>query len=372
MRSDPLGVQALFESLKKMPDGGAERNFSPPKQVRTDNRTTLVLCGLRPRWMHFGQAQWKPLADSIASRGGRLVLVFASKITCSTPENQKTEDVDPCPDGNDEAEDCSSNDDPSAGKEEPPESWESGLEVLSRSVAVKTLEARIENPPGGLANGREHLSASLPWRSQLYFRLADPGWEVVYTAADEPVVARRTWGRGTLVAVADSYLFSNEALRNQRATAFLAWVVAPGNRVVFDEFHHGLAKQPGIAALMRKYRLHGVLLTLLILVMLALWRQSAIFVPMAVEEIDDGGSNAIAKDSAEGWVGLLQQNIAAKDLLDVCYRAWSESTAANQTADAQVSQVGRLIATHQTAQQRSNIVAVYRSICELLKQGRTP
>ena len=363
MRSDPLGVQVLFESLQEIQGPGAERNFRPWRQVAIGEGTTLLLCGLDPDKVFHDRSD--ALMDHVAAEGGRLVLTFVSDKDRreSSDRTSVNESSDP-PDAEAPADGPSDNGPPDEAKPEMSGFRRSGLAVGRRTPGFEILEAGKGQPAS------DDLPGTLPWRSRLYFTLEDPAWEVVYTAADQPVVVQREWGRGRLIGVADSYLFSNEALRNHRATAFLAWTVGPGHHVIFDEFHHGLIKQPGIVALMRKYRLHGVMLSLLVLILLWVWRQTAVFVPQPDDDVDHPRTTSLGQDSAEGWVSLMQQHIGPKDLLGVCYRAWSESAAVDRVPKAQVEQVRQLIAAHASDRPRYHAVAVYRSICELLKQGK--
>jgi len=81
------------------------------------------------------------------------------------------------------------------------------------------------------------------------------------------------------VLAADSYFTSNEALLHERHPKLLAWLVGAGTRAVFDETHLGVAENPGMAALARKYRLHGVAAVLLLLAVLHVWGSAASLLP---------------------------------------------------------------------------------------------
>ena len=211
---------------------------------------------------------------------------------------------------------------------------------------------------------------AIPWRAPLSFELVDDAWETLYTWQGDPVVVQRPWGKGTVVMMADSYLFSNEALRNHRLTGLLAWVLVPGHLTIFDEFHHGLVRQPGISGLARRYRLHGVFGALLVVAALLIWRQTAVFVRPAGS--DDGSSTypaASGRDTAQGLVNLVREHIPDRELLTVCCEAWLPHTT-QRVPETLVARVRSLVRQAAAAPGGHDPVALYRSICELLQQGR--
>lgn len=359
-RSDPLGIQVLYESLARLGNNGAERNFRPFDQASMAPDAVFFICGLRIHSFERDDRRLTSFLETVASSGGRLVMTFTSVV--DDPKNHRDADAPGDPrreerDGQDTA------------IEEDGVTDEAGVWGLGFSPRKQTSGSKSGDASAGRV-WQDGLPANLPWRSFVFFELYHSSWETVYRYMEEPVVIKRSWGQGEVIVIADSYLFSNEALRNHRAPAFLAWALPPDRTVIFDEYHHGLSKQPGIAGLARKYRLHGVVLSLVVLVILMIWRQAAVFVP---ESEDVGGIPAKAdpgRDSAEGWVSLAQQHIVAKDLLNVCHEAWRSSPAADRVPEERLQQILDLVDHYGTAPRRSNLVAVYRSISELLKQGK--
>src|SRR6185295_18194593 len=103
----------------------------------------------------------------------------------------------------------------------------------------------------------------------LHFGQTNSSWRTIYGRIAgtnvEPVVIERTMGSGSIVLCADSFHFSNEALRREREPELLAWFIGPAREIVFDETHLGVQEAPGVATLARKYRLGSVFVALLIL-----------------------------------------------------------------------------------------------------------
>jgi hypothetical protein len=346
LRSDPLGVQALYEGIQYMEGQEASRNFRPLDQFTPAPGITFMVCGLTGI-PSTADDPWKALLEKVTKGGGRLVISVAGT---SPALREEKEDVNDTGDGSDDPP-----------EETPPETSTLELTLCRRPLDETSGDQAVRGEIGE-AHG---LPNTLVFRSPLFFEPGDPSWETLFFFEDEAVVVRRAWGDGDVVMVADSYLFSNEALRHHRFPDFLAWVIGDGP-VVFDEYHHGLARQPGISTLIRKYRLHGVVLSLAALVALLIWQRAVVFAPRPAGHDQDGDSFPGA-DAAGGWVGLMRRHIAPGDLLAVCYTAWKKSTAADRFTGDQVEQVRDRI-----NRQGEDPVSAYQSICELLKRGKTP
>ncbi len=384
LRGDPLGIQVFFESVQSVSEAGAERSFRPLDQVAMTPATTLLLCGVHHGAPVLEERAWSRLLERLSSQGGRLVLAFRptrdahkdkprnAEETSDDGRQDAPEDAQiPSVEATPEPEDTDDN--RTAGEEDKSQLVPfEAFDLLERlGISVEKLSAEEYDDFALLSSDwPEALPETIPWRARSAFDLQAPEWEVVYWWQEAPAVVQRPWGQGTIVLAADSYLFSNEALRGDRVTALLAWWAGLPNRLLVDEFHHGLVKQPGIADLVRKYRLQGAAAGLLILVALLLWRQAAPFAPApagtqaAVEE------SAVGRGAEEGWVGLMRQHIPADDLLGVCHQAWRNSPAVNRVPDERVARLEALMRTVGAEKRRGNPVTLYRQICQLLKEGK--
>lgn len=375
LRTGPLGTQALYESLRRISADSVDRNFRPLRQVKIDADTTLMIIGIRELRFFWGFQKYDTLLENLAQSGGRLVLTF-SPATTSRPSADKADEAQ------DDAPDETGPHDPEAeggpaeadtkkeeGCAEDDEMFDSGLDTLGFWFNTPAGE-QWEDHADRFSRGPEILPPSIPWRAPLSFRLRDNSWETLYTWQGEPVVVQRPWGRGTVVMVADSYLLSNEALRNHRFTGVLTWLVQPGNLIIFDESLKGLTKQPGMAGLARQYRLHGVFAALLTVVGLLIWRQSAIFITPVQSPREAGREQpAAGRDTSQGLVHLARQHIAVKSLLTVCLQAW-KGQAAHSVPGEKIAEVEAMVAEAASDPQKERQVKTYVEICELLKQGK--
>ncbi len=369
LRTDPLGTQALFESFNQVADNSARRNFRSPDQISLTPEITLLVCGLGADGFFLGSKAVSRLMDQLAASGGRLVLTFTSRVQHRKEEADDGQEQ-PCPKDADTTQKSDPIQEPVEESESEAEDEWLGRSSLGFDFRQTPVQKGDDDAALLIDPGLEGLPAMIPWRTTLSFELEDQAWQTLYTWQDQPVVVHRPWGRGTLVMAADSYLVSNEALRSHRFADLLAWLAGPDRAVVFDEFHHGLAYQPGIAALARQYRLHGVFGALLLVVSLFVWRQSAVFVPpVRCQEESDDMVPAAGRDTGEGLVDLTRRHIDDRQLLAVCFDAWYP-LCGRRTPESLVAQVRALVQQAAADPKQHNPVNVYRRICELLKQGK--
>jgi hypothetical protein len=184
------------------------------------------------------------------------------------------------------------------------------------------------------------------------------------------VVIERQFGKGSVVIASDSYFLSNEAMDEDRHADFLAWVVGSGRNVVFDEAHLGIVETSGVAALMRKYRLHGLAAGLLLLAGLFIWKNSVSLVPppTGVEQ-----ERFIAgKDSAEGFVNLLRRSIAPRDLLAMCFQEWEKSAGLEKTSSSRSQEAKKIFAAGTTPGTEADLVETYKKISTTLGIRKPP
>ena len=196
-------------------------------------------------------------------------------------------------------------------------------------------------------------------------------WRTVYKRDGKPVVVERSIGKGTIVLSALSYFVSNEAMRNERHTGLLLWLVGNRERVIFDELHHGIMKSRGVATLARKYRLHWLGAGLLLLAALFVWKNSVSLVP--ADSTACGASAepvAAGKDSASGLVNLLRRNIRRSDMLKTCVDEYKASVGrVDGRTQRKLDQLDQLLKEEELRPRRErDNTKVYNAICKILNE----
>jgi hypothetical protein len=347
LRADPLGTRVLFESLAKMPNLWVQRNFKRMEKLPREVSTLLLpgvwTCGLFA--MNFDTSRE---IQAFAARGGRVIVSLTA-----VQGAQKSD------------EDAEKSDRANSFK---PVRWD--FEVAYETGAVSLLSASLEK------NGTpasSFLPSPIFWHGQVYFKSLSNGWRTIYQRNEHPVVIERTFGAGCVVMMADSYLLSNEALWRHREPALLSWLIGPSSRIVFDETHFGLREQPGIGALIRKYRLYGFAAGFLLLAALFVWKESSAFVPPPASQELWGERVWIAgRDSMSGLVNLLRRNISPRDLLRVCASQWEKVSSATQPGRIEALKKAKVLLEREAALpgKDQDIVRIYREIGRILKQRK--
>ena len=215
------------------------------------------------------------------------------------------------------------------------------------------------------------LPRSLAWHSGMIFTNCDSAWRTIYArGTDTAVVIERKIGAGSVVIASDSFFVSNEAMLSDRHADLLAWIIGKNNRVVFDEAHLGNVESPGVASLMRKYRLHGLGIGLLLLAGLFIWKNSASLVPLHSGERRE--DFVAGKDSAAGFINLLRRNISPREIFDVCFTEWKKSAAPSGTISRARLQQAEAIFESENSRpiKERNPLESYRKISDTLNKRK--
>jgi hypothetical protein len=382
LRADPLGSMALYESLQRMPGIDVQRDYSARNKLPEPKGTTyLHLAGDPHDW------RWMPESlvaeiDGFLSRGGRLVITcepeasgssfLSSRGTNAPPAKLKkggkaTPPEKPAKPGQPEGDDADE-EDPFVKMTDLRERWgfDVDYEKLPRGLADSAEAVTVTNLSS------LPLPATLDWHSATLFTSLATNWQIIYARGTNAVVMERHFGKGTVVFASDSFFVSNEALLRDRQAALLAWLVGPNQLVVFDEAHLGVIQEPGVATLMRRYRLHGVIAGLALLMGLFVWQNSFSLVPPPRPA--RGREFVTGRDSSAGFVNLLRRAIPAGEILKVCFEQWQKSIAGRRDlAPSRREQAKQIVADElaRTGLDR-NPVAAYQQVSQILKPGGAP
>lgn len=363
LRADPLGTKALYEALENLEGVAVRRHFRPMSRLGNGADTTLVFAGMKVISLEYmPEAVIKDL-ERFMTFGGRVVITLypVSKKPDFVPGREETGRQTK----KDETDETRKKDRSVTGK------WGFGLDYVE---LPKDEDGKHESVTAARQEPREDLPELIFWHSATHLKQLDANWKVVYARENLPVIAFRTLGVGTLVLCTDSYFLSNEAMIDEREPDLLAWTSGGNSKVVFDEFHLGTREEPGIASLLRKYRLHGVFAGILLLAALFVWNRSSAFIPRRVAGSSPRENDLmIGKESAAGFVNLLRRNISPQNILAVCFAEWKKSCA--QGREDLISKVAQMeaVVTAETARpaRARKPVESYQAISRIFAERST-
>jgi hypothetical protein len=356
-RSDPLGTKAFYESLGLLQGVETVRNVEPLQKASGLSGATLFLFGLQEfRFSAIEQESAKAL-DEAALAGGRIVISFIPTRALPTPPPKEKERCEtPQKDANKENDE---------EQELPTREYVD----LNKRWGVEVERSEKGAPEASLSAPENTLPSSLVWHSTLVFEPQDDVWHTIYARAGKPVLIERSYGKGSIILASDSFFLSNEAMKSKRYPHLLSWLCGAHTKIIFDETHLGVRKSPGIATLLRKYGLAPFLISLLGLALLAVWKESARFIPAYEEDkqavVDPG------KDVSTGLTNLLHRNISPNDILSACLEEWKRSfTHGKQNLSALLPRIQEIIAEDRAQPRKNrNSVQAYRKI-SALRTGR--
>lgn len=322
LRADPLGTMALYEGLERIPGVEVSRDFSTSDEMPKEPQTLYLHLGGDPFELEDLPNDVYQNVENYMTRGGRLVIALypqtedfwsyegANSAANKKMTKSKTDKKD---------EDSNTND----------YHWTPLQHKWGFHTGFEKLESDGDSyTPATVYNQTDlALPDTLQWHSGIIFTNLAHEWRVIYARSGNPVVIERLFGKGSVVIASDSYLLSNEAMLKDRHADLLAWLVGSAKNVVFDEAHFGIVNSPGVAALMRKYRLQGLAAGLILLAGLFVWKHSFSLVPPLADERVD--RFIAGKDSAAGFANLLRRSIAPRELLATCFGEWKKSITRN-------------------------------------------
>jgi len=364
-RSDPLGVGALYGAVGSLDGVSTERNLEPLLEIGNGNKKTLLICGATTS---KDPENVIGALESFVADGGRLVVAFyplarEPEVYDKKPKKRKKEKK------NEESEE---------DKNKLDETWFPKLVSIQErwdfSFGYWNLPISPEGISGMFSADRQReapgFPASLAWHTALFFKNLDGEWHTLYSTDKGSVIIERPWEKGTIVLCSDSYLFSNEAMHNERYPGLLAWFVGPSSKVIFDETHLGIQENPGIMTLVRKYRLYGFLAALILLAVLFVWKNALSLVPKHEGIPSSVVPSARNRDVSAGLVNLLRRSIPSKEILSVCIEEWEHSFiyGTKSSPDQQARIKGLVMREAILPPRQRDPVSVYRNICSILAE----
>jgi hypothetical protein len=310
-RSDPQGTRALLEGLGLVRGLSAARNTTSLTRLSGIDRSTLFLVGLDGKAFSRMDLSSVEAMEDGARKGGRIVIAFGP---------MRNEDRDRRPSSAKEAAKEDGKGKEGGEAEETPteeyadlyDRWQVGTRFLAQPQGTAVLK-------GGL----QGLPSSIDWHTAMVFDPHYGDWRTVYEREGNPVLMERSFGKGEIVLASDAFFLSNEAMKGDRHADLLSYLCGNHRRIIFDETHLGISESLGIAGLIERHGLAPFFASLIVLILLALWRAHAAFVPAPEGRV--GHENGAGKDYSIGLANLIRGNIGPDAILAVCVDEWEGS-----------------------------------------------
>jgi hypothetical protein len=388
LRIDPLGTKAFYDALREMPHVELQRNFRAIAKLQPATPVTLLYAGT-PLHAWWGDDELRSV-EQLAVTGSHIVITFLPVDRGPTTNEAKlAEDEEKARKKlREEKRPNKEKDDPTKNKEDKKsrKEKETGEEKFNLSLSFLSFRevsqrwgfefqffSRLDPsaPPrrAKLQMPEAQTEPDLSWHTAMHFGKLKDTWRTLYAVEGQPVVMERAFGAGSIVLASDSYFLSNEALRNERAPALLAWLIGTPRAIVFDEDSHGVSDRPGVASLVRKYGLHGVAAGLALIAALFVWKNMSRFIPPLDDPTADG-ELVRGKEASEGFINLLRRSIAPNRVLGVCAEEWKR--AFDHTGKSLKSaHLEKVLADELARPSRSrNPIAAYQTISHVLSQKK--
>jgi len=382
LRSDPLGSKAYYESLDSLSSLHVQRNYRTGTMLEDLSVGTLFYLGINSLSVRAMHKDLIEDFEAIAKRGGRVLITFVPEGRGHINSDEEKNNAGEATDGKRRSQTSPKSKD----KDQPDEEESVGLLRRPVSLAdrwgfgVHNAEWSKDSENGYASvssqNHTEYLPRSIRWLTTLLFSDLNNAWRVIYTRDGHPVIIERSFEGGTIVLSAGSYFISNEALMKHRYPTLLAWLVGNNRTVIFDETHFGVRENIGIAALGRRYRLHGLAVGLLLLAVLYGWKNStSFFPPYSVRGKNLTGGDDVfveGKDTSAGFVNLLRRTVAPGEILSVCFEEWKRSLPRYQRhSTAKLERMKEVVLREKTrGEKQSNPVASYVTMSQIWKEGK--
>ncbi len=334
----PRGTRAFADSLARLPGVEVGRALRPTEIEDCAEGCTLMLLGVST-WQLLDVETLERI-DHRLRAGARVVVAFA-------PVERRGE-CGACGGGeetggdSDGEEAIAEPEEPEAAKfRRPAPAWWRELELEFEPLPEsdgRLLAALLVPAPGAAAEQVERLA----WRSGTVFSRLPTGAQPIWMRGDRPVAAELQVGRGRLLVASDRTPFTNQALRDERATGALLVLLGEPRRVLFEETHLGVVRSGGLMVLARRYRLTGALAALLALALLWVWRVASPLAPLGAEVAS--ASRARGPEATAGLIGLYRRGIPPRALLAACLDSWRGSPA-GRVAAGRAHELATLAAT---------------------------
>jgi hypothetical protein len=378
-RPDPLGLLVLYEAIDSLSGPAPSRNLVPIEQAMVPDGATLMFAGAAPS---PDSVRTLERLEQFVDAGGRLVIlfrpdlfengvIFLDREDETASENEKKDSAKrPRGEGDEEADE-----DEVELRDEMLDALLPTQDISERWGFDYRIRESLQDEVQAVRETDARLAAlpeSLAWHSPHGFKDLAAEWQPIYSRAGFPVVIERPWGRGTIVIATDNFSVTNEAMRHDRETSYVAWLAPAVRPVVFEETHLGVVRPTGVMTLMRRYRLVPVLFAAILLVGLYVWRNAASLVPKTAD-VRNMATVEPGFSTVAGIANLARRSVSRSDALETCWRQFMLIPARRGLGtDAVRTAVARVLSEYRdTPRHRRNLAAAYNKIVNIVSE-RSP
>lgn len=358
LRRDPMGTAVLFEALA---ESGiqVQRNHENLTDTHLKPGDTLFIIGLKggTGGLLGGELVRQKITDFIQG-GGRLVITY-SPIFLGKKSKENTDETP----SKEEDTDVSATPAPNADKEAPPPIW---------AVATEQLPSPDTTDFDTLATGSvSGKRLSMVWPHTMVFTDVGSQWKILLSIQKKPVLMEKVLGAGSVVLATSSHFLSNEAMLRGRQLPLLTWLVGTPDRILFDEYHHGLRSSKSVTGLIRSYNLHGVIALIFLLAALFLWRNCSSLLPHIPQ--NSATLHLVSgRDQFDAMVGLLKRH-PLKNLLLTAFEQWQGGNREwCQSHPSQLIEIKTLTTQTEKNLSEEEEVTRYRAISRLIHPENQP
>lgn len=349
LRSDPLGVKVLYESLETCCDLKVSRAYDPITSYKGQSNSAFFDLGDRASGLSFLDAISLDDVETYVRNGGRLVITFLpyksnddlnSELLVSSLSSMGEDMKHPLVDVR--------------------ERW--GFNYFGFALSSRKREnAAVLKDSAGAA-----LPPQISVHTVLYFSDLSKPWKIIYDRGGHPVLVERAMGKGSIVLSAESFFLSNEAMIKERHPELVVWLVGGKHQVIFDEYDHGVAYSPGVASLIRKYNLQWLVVGAVLLALLFVWKSAASLVPAYRDDEDESPySLSRGNDATSGLANLLRRSVPISRMFSLCYQEWKKSQKSKYAV--KLSRVEALVSGPEN---RKNVVKSYNQVSRILAERK--
>ncbi|HEX4810276.1 MAG TPA: hypothetical protein VH325_15155 [Bryobacteraceae bacterium] len=298
------GLKAYYDALTRL-GFLTSRNFLPLHRV-TGEQADIVYAGPTLQSLEFAPNADLELFEQIAAKGARVVILLSSEGFVRKTAKKSNEKP------------------PTPPQPTLKNRW--GVQVAYRVLAYRQ-DLRADSPDVFPAT----------WHFSSWTNL----WMPSHMRDYSPLFLERRFGKGSVLLVANSRLFTNRELLLKPDAQVLAALPGAHRRIIFDESHLGIEDTGTVAGLATAHHLQWLLLGLVGLAAIYAWRSSFSFVPPAGRPAD---ASIAGQDAGLSLARLLAQSIPPRALLLAVAEEWNRSrTQRHRSAhDIDEAQLARL------------------------------